>query len=213
MAEIKFYFDFMSPYSCLAWQWMTMQKKLLESCSFYPISMGSLISSFETKGPAQIPVKRDYLFKAALRAAKKNNLYLEVPIKLPFNSVLVQRLAQRDVSGDQQFLVIDRVFKGIWRDGIDVEDPEQLQHYLNLNGLSLESCTWLFERSSTKDARLEQRKNQSYILEAGGFGVPTFAVDEEIFWGFDAREDLLNYLQNADTLEQKKFKQFIKLFP
>lgn len=211
MAAIKFYFDFMSPYSCLTWQWLSSQEDLLKNTQLLPISMGSLISSFETKGPAQIPVKRDYLFKAALRAAKKNQLYLEIPYKLPFNSVLVQRLAQPEVAGAHQVALIDQIFRGIWKEGMDMEDPEELMTFLSRH-FEVSVVEQLFEQSSSKEARLEQRKYQTQVKEQGAFGVPSFIVDQELFWGFDAREDLLSYLKKTDPLDQEKFQRFTGLF-
>ena len=71
MKTIEYYFDFLSPYSYLSWQWVKENKSALFGngfkFSFKPVVLSSIIGHFETKGPAQIETKRNYLFKDCLR--------------------------------------------------------------------------------------------------------------------------------------------------
>ena len=71
MKIIEYYFDFLSPYSYLSWQWIKENKKKLSEkkieFSFKPVTLSSIIGYYETKGPAQIETKRNYLFKDCLR--------------------------------------------------------------------------------------------------------------------------------------------------
>jgi 2-hydroxychromene-2-carboxylate isomerase len=71
MKKIEFYFDFLSPYSYLAWTWVRKQPYDFE---FYPVSVASIVAHFDTKGPAQITPKRNYLFKDLLRYSKLNGV-------------------------------------------------------------------------------------------------------------------------------------------
>lgn len=216
MRELSLFFDFMSPYSCLAWQWWTQQgalrTELLDQVHYLPISMGSLISSFETKGPAEIPVKRDYLFKVCLKQAQRHSYYMEIPYKLPFNPVMLQRLALKSVSEEWQEKVIDAIFRGIWELSLDMESPEVVSQHLS-SSIPHEKVTKMIDLTSSKEARLEQRSNQAQALKRGAFGVPSFFVGEELFWGFDAREDLVESLQKNDQFDQTKFNKFLSLFP
>ena len=38
-------------------------------------------------------------------------------------------------------------------------------------------------------------------METGIYGVPTFAVDGELFWGFDRTDMLLEYLQDPAMMQ------------
>ena len=86
MKDIEFYFDFLSPYSYLAWNWVR-QNLNKYNFSFYPVPLASLIRNYETKGPAEIEPKRNYLFKHCLRYAELNRIPFHPPHQLPFNSL------------------------------------------------------------------------------------------------------------------------------
>jgi len=45
------------------------------------------------------------------------------------------------------------------------------------------------------------RQTTDAAIEAGIFGVPSFVVDGEIFWGFDAMEFLDDYLEDPKLLQ------------
>ena len=51
------------------------------------------------------------------------------------------------------------------------------------------------------------RKNTEGAIAQGVFGVPTFVVDGEIFWGGDATDMLLHYLQDRDLFETPEMKR------
>ena len=40
------------------------------------------------------------------------------------------------------------------------------------------------------------------------FGVPSFVVDEEVFWGNDSIDYLHSFLENKDILDREKYKSF-----
>ena len=67
MKIIDYYLDFLSPYSYLAW--VTHKKYKLDwdqlgyLLNYIPVSLASIIHFHETKGPAEIKSKREYLFK------------------------------------------------------------------------------------------------------------------------------------------------------
>jgi len=45
------------------------------------------------------------------------------------------------------------------------------------------------------------RQNTQWALERGIFGVPTFVVGDELFWGHDAFDMLLDYLADRPWFE------------
>ena len=58
------------------------------------------------------------------------------------------------------------------------------------------------ERASAKEA---VRANTEAAIARGVFGVPSFVVDGEVFWGVDATEFVLQYLADPRLLQQDAF--------
>ncbi len=107
-SKIEFYFDFLSPYSYVAWTWVRKQDLNFE---FIPVSIPSIVAHHETKGPAQIKPKRNYLFKDLLRFTKLNNIPFTTPKNLPFNALYALRLALVSVAQGEQKRLIDSIFR------------------------------------------------------------------------------------------------------
>lgn len=206
MKKIEFYFDFLSPYSYLAWTWVREQSFEFD---FYPVPMSSLITHYETKGPAQIEPKRNYLFKDLLRKTKLLNIPFTTPKNLPFNSLYALRLALSGVAGEKQKSVIDAVYTAGWARGMDIGNDDVLRSILSEHQLPVDD---LFQKMESKDARIELKKNLERALEKKLFGVPSFIVDDELFWGQDSISFLKHYLENNDPLDRNKYESFLKLF-
>lgn len=204
--KIEFYFDLLSPYSYLAWTWVRSQPYDFE---FIPVSIPSIVASFETKGPAQIEPKRNYLFKDLLRKSKLAAIAFTIPKDLPFNALYALRLSLKSTAKDQQKNIIDALFRAGWEFGLDIGNDDELKIILKEKGLYSEE---LFISMESKTARVELKKNIEEALKNGLFGVPTFKVEEELFWGFDSIPFLEMHLNGMDPLDQKKYQQFIKQF-
>ena len=56
-------------------------------------------------------------------------------------------------------------------------------------------------RLADADIKLGLRHNTEAALELELFGVPSFVVDGEVFWGYDAMDFLLDYLQDPAILQ------------
>ncbi|MBH48605.1 MAG: hypothetical protein CME71_10595 [Halobacteriovorax sp.] len=197
-SKIKFYFDFLSPYSYLAWTWVRESDLNIEAV---PVVLAQVIHHYETKGPAEIEPKRNYLWKHCLRSAKSRNIPFVMPAKLPFNSSLALRMA---IAAKGDFKVIDALFRTAWEKGLDLGDPEII--------LNLPECSSLDEVASSKECRRELKQNVAQAIENKVFGTPTFLVGEELFWGDDSKRDLFNFLRGEDLLDQKQFKHFTESF-
>jgi 2-hydroxychromene-2-carboxylate isomerase len=202
-SKIEFYFDFLSPYSYVAWTWVRRQEYNFE---FIPVSIPSIVAHYETKGPAQIKPKRNYLFKDLLRFTKLNNIPFTTPKNLPFNALYALRLALATVSQSEQKRLIDVIFRAGWEKGLDIGDDVVLREILSKEDFSVDE---LFSKMETKEARVELKKNIERALSNGVFGVPTFIVDGELFWGNDSINYLEMFIKNEDPLDYKKYKDFL----
>lgn len=201
--KINFYFDFLSPYSYVAWTWVRVQDY---DFTYTPVSIPSIISHYGTLGPAQIKPKRNYLFKDLLRYTKMNNIPFTSPKNLPFNSLYALRLALAEVSGESQKEVIDTIFRAGWEHGLDIGSDDVLREILAQKGQPVDE---LFAKMEAREARIHLKNNISKALEQDLFGVPSFLVDEEIFWGNDSIKYLEMYLAGSDPLDHEKYQNFL----
>lgn len=213
MKKIEYYFDFLSPYSYLSWNWVRNKRISLKNSGiefeFLPIPMASLIQSHETKGPAQIKPKREYLFKDCLRFTSVNEIPFETPRQLPFNSLYGLRCATLANAGEHQFDVIDTIFMEGWGRGEDIGDPEKLESLFEQRQLPGKK---LVDRVGDNDVRKELKMNLKRAKESQLFGVPSFIVDEEMFWGNDSIQWLEKYLDGSDPLSKQLFDNFIEKY-
>ena len=70
--------------------------------------------------------------------------------------------------------------KGMWEDGLKLDDPEVLRQAIvdaGLDGVSL------MELARTDAIKQKLVDNTAAAVERGVFGVPTFFVGEEMFFG------------------------------
>lgn len=211
MKELKFYFDFLSPFSYFAW---ARTQKLAEELSlkvhYHPVALGPLLNHWQIKGPGEVTPKREFLLKQCLRYAASLDLPFTTPKTHPFNSLYALRLALKGVAGDHQERVIETLWKAGWQKRIDMGEPEELLAELRAQNLPAEE---LYERSFTKEAKVELKKNIQDAIEFGAFGVPTMVVDNELFWGNDSLYELKNYILGKDLLDREKLETLLANTP
>lgn len=209
MKEVTFYFDFLSPFSYLAWR--DIQSKLAQYKIHYkPVPLGPLLNHWGIKGPGEVTPKREFLLKQLLRHTKTAGIAFTTPKTHPFNSLYTLRLVLNGVAGIDQEKVIATLWKAGWIDRIDMAEPDELLAALKEAGLPAEE---LYERSFTREAKQELKANLKEAIEFGVFGVPSFVSGEELFWGNDSIEDLVNYLEGRDPLDRVKLDDLLKSTP
>ena len=206
--SIDYYFDFLSPYSYLSWQWVRTQQSNFKF-DYYPVILAQVIHHYDTKGPAEIQPMRDYLFKHCLRLSTIQKIPFKTPEKLPFNSLYALRMSLVRGKGISQFEVIDAIFQAGWGLGKDIGSPEVLVEILNAKNLPGE---FLLEQVSDRDIRKLLKNNITKAHEKSVFGLPCFMVDDELFWGNDSIEHLELYLRGSDPLDRSRYQAFVEKF-
>lgn len=195
--NVAFYFDFVSPYAYLAWgRLKTLQQETDIEVEFKPILFAVLLNHWGHKGPAELPSKRDYVFKHCARIARRTGVQFTLPKYHPFNPVTALRLCLPEVSGDRQAEMIDCLWHAAWQLGLDLSDKEVLLDVVNAHGFA---GTELLARTQDPAVKAALKANTDAAIAADIFGVPTLIVDEhELFWGLDALEDVKAYVQGED---------------
>lgn len=200
MKTVQFHFDFLSPYAYLAWH--ALQRAEKHRGDFHigvlPTLLAPLLNAAGQKGPAEIPAKRPYVFKDALRGAHKLGLALAPPPSHPFNPLLSLRCVCAAEPGAQA-KAVTALFAVAWggkRFGAGgLDDPEVVTSTLDETGLD---GVALVEAASRFEVKAQLRVNTEAALESGCFGVPSMLVAGELFWGFDSLGYLWDHLDGND---------------
>ena len=203
MKTIDWYFDFISPFAYLQSEHLyrvhgdiAIQRK--------PVLFAGLLNHWGHKGPVEIPAKRTFTYRHAHWLAQRHGLPFRMPPAHPFNPLRSLRLA---VALDGDATVVQTIFRHIWREGKTTDNPEDWAILIHELGLTDADA-----RISEPEVKDQLRRNTEEAVTHGVFGVPTFVIDGELFWGFDATDMLLDYLKEP-TLFQDPEMQRISVLP
>jgi 2-hydroxychromene-2-carboxylate isomerase len=204
---VDFYFDFVSPYAYFAWLHARPRcagagVRLVPR----PVLLAGLLAHHGHLGPAEIPAKRAYLLRDTLRYAGRHRIPFEMPRPHPFNPLAALRLSVPEVAGAHQERIIDALWRAGWAEGQDLADPDRLRAILDAAGLDGAA---LVEAAGSSEAKEALRRHTGDAIARGVFGVPSFHVDGELFWGNDRVDDLCEYLAGDDPLDRPKLAELM----
>ena len=189
MITITFYLDFISPYAYLAFESLPKQfMGISHRVVYQPILFGAVLNHHGHMGPAEIPGKREWTYRQVLWQAKQMGIPLDMPLTHPFNPLSLLRLAVASSDdGVPNRYVCETIFRHVWQGGKAADDVERFAKLME--GLA-----------PKRDMQEEQVKNQlknntEQAIAKGVFGVPTFAIDDKLFWGLDALPMLRQYVE------------------
>jgi 2-hydroxychromene-2-carboxylate isomerase len=205
MRRVAFYFDYLSPYAYLAWHGA---RELCESrgvaLDAVPVLLAGLLNHWGQRGPAEIGPKREWVFKDAFRCAALRGLPMIGRRTHPFNPLPALRVSLADVAGDDQPRVVSALFDAGWGRGIDLGSRDDIQAALDGVGLDGAGLLAHCEEASVK---AQLRSSTDAAIARGVFGVPTLAVDGELFWGSDRLDHLALRLDGRDPLDPVRVRE------
>ena len=192
MQQIDWYFDFVSPFAYLASERLSRLPADVELRP-RPILFAGLLKHWHTKGPAEIVPMRRFTFRHVQWLAQRNGIALSLPPEHPFNPLKLLRLC---IALGSDIGSIQRLFRFVWAEGGSVDNAQQWNALLQ--ELGIDDGEAMINAPEVK-ARL--RENTEAAIARNVFGVPSFVVADEIFWGFDAIDFLLDYLADPALLQ------------
>jgi 2-hydroxychromene-2-carboxylate isomerase len=181
----EFLFDFGGPNSYLA------HKVLPEICAqtgaeaiYVPILLGGLFKLTNNQAPliryAETPAKRNYEMLEFDRFVKAHKLPFKMNPYFPINSLHLMRGAVAAQHLGCFMPYVDAIMTAMWEDGVNTGDAKALKDVLDSAGLDSAA---LFEKADDAQVKAELTANTQKAAVRGAFGVPTFFVGDEMFWG------------------------------
>ena len=88
---------------------------------------------------------------------------------------------------------IECTMSAMWEKDLNIQDLEVLKNALNDAGIDHKT---ILEMIQTKECKDKLIANTSWAVENGAFGIPTFLVDDQIFFGKDHLYQLEEYINS-----------------
>jgi 2-hydroxychromene-2-carboxylate isomerase len=183
--SFEFLFDFGGPNSYLA------HKVLPDICArtgaeaiYVPILLGGLFKITNNQAPliryAETPAKRNYEMLEFDRFVKAHQLPFKMNPHFPINSLHLMRGAVAAQHLGCFMPYVEAIMAAMWEDGANTGDPAVVRQVLDKAGLD---SAPLLAKADDPDVKAELAANTEHAAARGAFGVPTFFVDGEMFWG------------------------------
>ena len=196
MPVADWYFDFLSPFSYLQLAEFDRLPPDLE-VTYRPVLFAGLLAHWEHRGPAEIPAKRVQTYRWCHWYAARHGIPFRMPPAHPFNPLRPLRLA---VAQGAEPALIRALFDAIWAEGRDLSQDEEWQ---GLTGrLGIANADEMIAAPQVKEAL---RRGTEEAAERGVFGIPTFVIGDEVFWGLDTTDLVLDYLNNPNMLKTGEY--------
>lgn len=152
-----------------------------------PCLLGGIFKATNNQPPmlafGGVKGKLDYDMLEIKRFVEKHNLTRHTfNPHFPVNTLLIMRgyVAALERSVGDRYR--DVVVRAMWEDGEKMDDPEIVARVLNAAGHPAEKIVALTKDEAVKKKRAD---NTQAAVDRGAFGIPTFHVGKEMFFGKD----------------------------
>jgi len=186
---LDFYFDFISPYSYLAYK--KLKKINLDNkinINYKPILLGGLHKLGGITAPAFNERKMKNMKNDCVLVANKNDIEFQWNTKFPINTLTLMR-GYIAIDEETKNNFFDICFDYYWKDNVDISDKKILSKILELSELDEKE---FFLKTQDEKIKDELKKLTNDAFQKDIFGAPTFVVNNKIFWGQDRLEYALD---------------------
>ena len=182
---IDFYFDFISPYSYIAYKKITsMQDKNGINFNYKPILLGGLHKLGNITAPAFNERKMKNMKNDCEIIANKNNILFKWNEKFPINTLYLMR-GFISIDENKKNKYFDICFDAYWKNNVDISIDANLNEILDSCKIDKKK---FFEDISDQKVKDELKNLTDKAFQLDVFGAPTFIVNNKLFWGQDRLE-------------------------
>ena len=192
--NVDFIFDFASPNAYLCHKAIqNLEKTHGIKFNYIPCLLGGIMKLSNNQPPmvtlADIPNKLKYEFDTAFnRFMKEHNITkFKMNEHFPVNTISLIRGAIVAQKNDFFESYVEIVLSGLWEQSLKLDTPEALHELLNNNDCYPDL---VIEGIAKDEIKAELIANTSEAVEKGAFGIPTFFVENEMFYGKDSLREL-----------------------
>jgi 2-hydroxychromene-2-carboxylate isomerase len=192
---VDFYLDFISSYGYLArGRLLKIARKHGESVVYHPVDIKQIRLAAGNTGPSNsaIPAKMKYLTTDFLRWADFYGLQMVSRLS-GWETGVLNRGLYLAIDRSQADAYVEHAWNCVWRDGLD---PGAASTFAELEA----RMGWFSgEIEPFANSPATQERFAAEIATAssrGVFGVPTFMLDEQMWWGNDRLDFLERYLDS-----------------
>jgi 2-hydroxychromene-2-carboxylate isomerase len=185
---LEVYWDFSSPFAYLGVaQVEALAERTGAKVVWNPILLGGL---FRSIGTPDVPLatfsaaKQRYTLTDLHRWAAFWRVPFRFPSRFPTHSLKALRVYFALPDDDRRTLFRDAVFRACWAEDRDITDDNVLAECIGDEALARDALS----RASSDDVKAALRTSTEKAAARGVFGVPTFVVGDELFWGQDRLE-------------------------
>ena len=197
--EVRFLFDYISTNAYLAWKTLpALLRPHGAALEPVPVLFAGFLEAHGQLGPAEVRPKALWMWKNNLRKAAELGVALGEPAFHPFNPLLALRVSSLPMPEAERHALVDALFDAVWAEGLHVSEPEVLRGVVDRAGLD---GARLVAEAATPEAKARLRAQTDAALAEHAFGVPSFLVGRELFWGYDDLPWLVRYLAGSDPLD------------
>ena len=195
--KISWVFDVVSPFAYLAFARLAQLPPNVE-LEMVPVLLAGLLDQFGQVGPAEIPSKRRFTYRFVLWRARRLGIPLRFPPAHPFNPLAALWLI---LAAGNDRRAAGTVLEAVFRDGRDVSDPAVIADLARVLGVA-------DPQTALSDPAVKQRlrTNTEWAASRGIFGVPTLVIGDEFFWGHDAVDMALDYLERPQAFQDPEMR-------
>lgn len=184
--SFDFIFDFAGPNGYLAHRVLPdFCERTGATARYVPCLLGGIMKATNNLPPmirfAETPAKRDYEMLEFNRFLKANGIdnFLMNP-HFPVNSLTIMRIAVAAQHEGVFEPYCDAMFRAMWEEGQNLAQPDVISAVISAAGLD---ASQLMARGEDPAIKAELIANTDAAVARGAFGIPTFFVGSEMFWG------------------------------
>ena len=185
---VDFYFDFASPNAYLSHQVVPgIEERTGTKFNYIPVLLGGIFKATNNKPPMEaffgILNKNEYQSVEMKRFQERHGIdKFKMNPHFPVMSLQIIRGAvgaKQDVYLDKY---IDEVLKHMWEEPKKMDDPEVIKEAFIESGFDADR---LMNQMQDPDIKAQLIENTENAVKRGTFGIPTFFVGDDIYFGKD----------------------------
>ena len=189
----EFIFDFGSPNAYLAWKVLPdIEKRAGVTFDAIPCLLGGIFKATGNQSPmmanANIPAKMAYEMLEMRRFVDRHGLSrFQMNPHFPVNTLTIMRVAAAAKRDGALPALMDAFFAAMWEDGKKMDELAVVGDVLADARLPAER---LIAAASEPDIKAALIANTDRAVARGAFGIPTFFVGDEMWFGKDRLRDV-----------------------